>query len=82
MTDRSITTGPAMPRAGAGAAPQTREERLAAKLRENLRRRKAQARALGAEGPAAEPATEPGGERAKEPAGDSGPTLSKPGPSR
>ncbi|GGB89922.1 hypothetical protein GCM10011494_05350 [Novosphingobium endophyticum] len=26
----------------------TREERLAAKLRENLRRRKAQARALGA----------------------------------
>ena len=29
------------------AAAQTREERLAAKLRENLRRRKAQARALG-----------------------------------
>lgn len=28
----------------------SREERLAAKLRENLRRRKAQARALGAEG--------------------------------
>jgi len=28
------------------AAPTTREERLAAKLRENLRRRKAQARAL------------------------------------
>ena len=27
-------------------APKTREERLAAKLRENLRRRKAQARAL------------------------------------
>jgi len=27
----------------------TREERLAAKLRENLRRRKAQARALGGE---------------------------------
>ena len=27
--------------------PPTREERLAAKLRENLRRRKAQARALG-----------------------------------
>ncbi len=26
--------------------PQTREERLAAKLRENLRRRKAQARAI------------------------------------
>ncbi len=29
---------------------QTREDRLAAKLRENLRRRKAQARALGADG--------------------------------
>ncbi|HKT85452.1 MAG TPA: hypothetical protein VJQ77_05130 [Novosphingobium sp.] len=29
-------------------ASSTREERLAAKLRENLRRRKAQARALGA----------------------------------
>jgi hypothetical protein len=29
--------------------PQTREERLAAKLRENLRRRKAQARALNGE---------------------------------
>ena len=28
----------------------TREERLAAKLRENLRRRKAQARAVGAQG--------------------------------
>ncbi|WP_343609032.1 hypothetical protein [Novosphingobium sp.] len=30
-------------------APLTREERLAAKLRENLRRRKTQARALNAE---------------------------------
>jgi hypothetical protein len=30
--------------------PQTREERLAAKLRENLRRRKAQARELGPDG--------------------------------
>ena len=30
----------------------TREERLAAKLRENLRRRKAQARALAADGDA------------------------------
>jgi hypothetical protein len=29
------------------APPSTREERLAAKLRENLRRRKAQARELG-----------------------------------
>jgi hypothetical protein len=28
--------------------PMTREERLAARLRENLRRRKAQARAMGA----------------------------------
>ena len=35
------------------AAAQTREERLAAKLRENLRRRKAQARALGTPGNAA-----------------------------
>jgi hypothetical protein len=31
------------------SAPLTREERLAAKLRENLRRRKTQARALSAE---------------------------------
>jgi hypothetical protein len=30
-----------------GATPPSREERLAAKLRENLRRRKAQARAIG-----------------------------------
>ena len=29
------------------SSPKAREERLAAKLRENLRRRKAQARALG-----------------------------------
>ena len=29
-----------------GTPPKTREERLAARLRENLRRRKAQARAL------------------------------------
>ena len=40
----------------AGSAP-SREDRLAAKLRENLRRRKAQARALGADpAPAAGPA--------------------------
>lgn len=32
--------------------PPTREERLAARLRENLRRRKAQARALGQQVPA------------------------------
>jgi hypothetical protein len=31
--------------------PVTREVRLAAKLRENLKRRKAQARALGADAP-------------------------------
>ena len=52
-------------RAGGGALPfamsgkvesskQTREERLAAKLRENLRRRKAQARALSGAGEAAD----------------------------
>ncbi|MBH0111538.1 hypothetical protein I5E68_01050 [Novosphingobium sp. YJ-S2-02] len=34
-----------------GARTLTREERLAAKLRENLRRRKAQARAIDASGP-------------------------------
>jgi len=37
----------------------TREERLAAKLRENLHRRKAQARALGAADEASEPAESP-----------------------
>ena len=37
----------------------TREERLAAKLRENLRRRKAQARELGAADKAALPKDEP-----------------------
>jgi hypothetical protein len=37
----------------------TREERLAAKLRENLKRRKAQARALAAEGPPALPKAPP-----------------------
>ena len=36
----------------------SREERLAAKLRENLRRRKAQARALGNEGKPALPKAE------------------------
>jgi hypothetical protein len=43
----------------AGNDPETREERLAAKLRENLRRRKAQARALDEQG-AALPKGEPG----------------------
>jgi hypothetical protein len=37
----------------------TREERLAAKLRENLRRRKAQARELGAAAKPALPKEEP-----------------------
>ena len=37
---------------------QTREERLAARLRENLRRRKAQARALGADAKPALPKDE------------------------
>jgi hypothetical protein len=37
----------------------TREERLAAKLRENLRRRKAQARELGASDKATLPKEEP-----------------------
>ncbi len=44
-----------------GAAGAGRQERLAAALRENLRRRKAQARARGAR--AAEPEAEPGGEK-------------------
>ena len=53
----------------------TREERLAAKLRENLRRRKAQARAMGeAPGPEASDA-EPT-------ATESSAALSKPDPSR
>lgn len=42
------------------AAKPTREERLAAKLRENLRRRKAQGRELGGAGSALRP--EPGSE--------------------
>jgi hypothetical protein len=50
--------------------PTTREERLAAKLRENLRRRKAQARALEAPG---------GGEST---CAESPPPLPKPDPSR
>ena len=40
-------------------APQTREERLAAKLRENLRKRKAQAREMGGH-PSLPKAPEPG----------------------
>ncbi|WP_176217945.1 hypothetical protein [Novosphingobium sp. B1] len=40
--------------------PMTREERLAARLRENLRRRKAQARAMGSvDGAASESADSP-----------------------
>ncbi|HKR91999.1 hypothetical protein [Novosphingobium sp.] len=42
-------------RTGHGDDSQTREERLAAKLRENLRRRKAQARALAGRGEDNEP---------------------------
>jgi hypothetical protein len=52
----------------------TREERLAAKLRENLRRRKAQARALDGSGA--------GGRSAQAPANESGETLPKAPPSR
>ena len=52
-----------------GKTDTTREERLAAKLRENLRRRKVQARAIGGAGGAAEPAA------------DSGAPLSKSDPS-
>ena len=44
MDEKSGTDG------GKDAGKLTREERLAAKLRENLRRRKAQARAHAAEG--------------------------------
>ena len=62
----------------------TREERLAAKLRENLRRRKAQARALGGTDAAGAEAAGAGaagvdaaGERAAGPPGDSAPALSK-----
>ncbi|MFC0203695.1 hypothetical protein [Novosphingobium soli] len=52
--DRSGSRGPAE-----GAEKLTREERLAAKLRENLRRRKVQARALTA---GAAPASPPPGD--------------------
>ena len=52
--------------------PMTREERLAAKLRENLRRRKAQARALGDAAETDQHANAP----------ESGESLPKPGPSR
>ncbi|RVU04276.1 hypothetical protein EOE18_12330 [Novosphingobium umbonatum] len=45
-TDKSTTSAP--------ERPLSREERLAAKLRENLRRRKAQARALQNEGEGAQ----------------------------
>ncbi|MFT4053226.1 MAG: hypothetical protein QM681_01875 [Novosphingobium sp.] len=42
-----------------GLAKPTKEERLAAKLRENLRRRKAQARAVSALGEAVEDSESP-----------------------
>ncbi|HTN13220.1 MAG TPA: hypothetical protein VL094_00275 [Sphingomonadaceae bacterium] len=42
-------------------APHSREERLAAKLRENLRRRKAQSREMDARGPT-DPGIDPAGE--------------------
>jgi len=51
-------------------ADPTREERLAAKLRENLRRRKAQSRALDTQ------------DAQDDLAGESGPSLPKPPPSR
>ncbi|MBC2670292.1 hypothetical protein ACFOON_17405 [Novosphingobium piscinae] len=70
MTSPSIPS-PDMPR---GSAPPNREERLAAKLRENLRRRKVQARALGGTGDGAE-------QGAADPAGESDGALSKPDPS-
>ncbi|MBD3730853.1 MAG: hypothetical protein IE933_14230 [Sphingomonadales bacterium] len=53
-------------------AAMTREERLAAKLRENLRRRKAQARAMGGDASRADEAA-PGGE-----ARDDGPSQNGP----
>ena len=55
-------------------ADPTREERLAAKLRENLRRRKAQARVLGGAGKDGDDRSGTGGESA--------PPLPKEGPSR
>jgi len=58
----------------AGNSEMSREERLAAKLRENLRRRKAQARALGADDSAT-----PAGPVAQ---GESGAPLPKQAPSR
>ena len=58
----------------ADTSPNSREERLAAKLRENLRRRKAQARALGA-GADESPVTRDG-------PNESGAPLSKQDPNR
>ena len=46
-----------------GTDKTTREERLAAKLRENLRRRKAQARAMNAGNPATPGLSKETGER-------------------
>ena len=47
-----------------GGDAATREERLAAKLRENLRRRKSQARDLSASSPESDPSlSKPEGER-------------------
>ncbi|MBC2664657.1 hypothetical protein H7F51_03885 [Novosphingobium flavum] len=58
-----------------GHSEMSREERLAAKLRENLRRRKAQARAMGAGEDAGDP-------DASETDGESGAPLPKQSPSR
>ena len=49
---RSGQSGAAMTDAPPSHEPQSREERLAARLRENLKRRKAQARAMGGPLPA------------------------------
>jgi len=56
----------------------TREERLAAKLRENLYRRKAQARALDSDAGRADAGNDGPGD----PGGESGESLPKPPPSR
>ncbi|MFC3174926.1 hypothetical protein ACFOD9_11765 [Novosphingobium bradum] len=62
----------------AGRDEMTREERLAAKLRENLRRRKAQARALGG----SDGGNGSDGDNGGDGGAESGESLPKPQPSR
>jgi len=70
MTGNENGKNPGKPKQS--SAPNSRDARLAAALRENLRRRKAQGRARGAEERGAEAQTEPGDELAAAPASPNG----------